>query len=176
MLDSLITSKTRIKLLMKLFLNSDNQSHLRGMQKEFGESTNAIHQELNRFMNAGLLTDSYQANKRYFKANTSHPLFEDINHILRKMVGIDKIIERITSQVGNLDSAFLSGSFANGIDSDTIELVLVGENLDEVYIKTLVSKAETLIGKKIVYVSLTKEQTEHFLNDKPILLIWKKDE
>ncbi len=176
MLDSLITSKTRIKLLMKLFLNSDNQSHLRGMQKEFGESTNAIHQELNRFMNAGLITDSYKANKRYFKANTSHPLFEDINHILQKMVGIDKIVDRVTSQVGNLDSAFLSGSFANGIDSDTIELVLVGENLDEAYIKTLVGKAETLIGKKIIYVSLTKEQTEHFLKDKPILLIWQKDE
>lgn len=42
LLESLITSKTRVNLLLKLFLNSGNSSLLRGLQKEFGESTNAM--------------------------------------------------------------------------------------------------------------------------------------
>ncbi len=176
MLESLITSKTRVKLLLKLFLNSSTTSHLRGLQKEFGESSNSIRLELNRLIEADLLTSENIKNRKYYKANTSHPLFNDINSILRKMVGIDKIVERITSQIGNLDAAYLTGEFASGRDSDTIELALIGENLDRDYIKNLVNKAEELVGRKIVSLILTSEQMEHFLKDKPILLIWKKDE
>lgn len=177
MLESIVTSKTRIKLLLKLFLNSDNTAYLRGMEKEFGESTNAIRQELNRFIDAGLLTSRNSANKmRIYKANTEHPLYNDINSILRKMVGIDKIVDKITSQIGNLESAYVTGSFAAGLNSETIELVLVGDNMDEEYIKSLVKKAEKLIDRKIMQLILTKEQMKHFYKDKPVLLIWNKDE
>ena len=55
MLDSLITSKTRIKLLLKFFLNSSMKAYLRGLAEEFGESTNAIRLELNHLEEAGLL-------------------------------------------------------------------------------------------------------------------------
>lgn len=175
MIDSIITSKTRIKLLMKLFLNSNNQAHLRGMEKELNESTNAIHQELIRLFDAGLLTDEYVSNKRIFKANTRHPLFEDIHHILRKTVGIDKIVERVTSQIGNLDEAYITGSFATGINSDTIELVLTGDELDREYIQNLVQKAECMINKHIVYLVISAHQKDYFFKDKPMLLIWKRD-
>ncbi len=49
MLGTLITSKTRVKLLLKFFLNSNAKAHLRGLETEFGESSNAIRLELNRF-------------------------------------------------------------------------------------------------------------------------------
>lgn len=176
MLESLITSKTRVKLLLKLFLNAKTTSHLRGLEKEFGESSNSIRIELNRLIDAGLLTSENVKNRRYYKANTLHPLFADINSILRKMVGIDKIVDRITSQIGNLESAYLTGEFASGRDSDTIELALIGENLDRAYIENLVEKAEKMIDRKMVYLVLTSEQMSHFLRDKPTLLIWKEDE
>jgi len=65
MLEALITSKTRIKLLLKFFLNSSNTGYLRGLEPEFGESTNAIRQELNRFEAADLLLTSVEGNKNY---------------------------------------------------------------------------------------------------------------
>ena len=114
-------------------------------------------------------------NKRFYKANTEHPLFNDINSILRKMVGIDKLVERVTSQIGNLETAYLTGEFASGRDSDTIELVLIGEDLDKKYINSLINKAEQLMDRKIIYLVLTSEQMEYFLKDKPTLLIWKRD-
>ncbi len=55
MLESLITSKTRLRLLIKFFVNSQTQSHLRGLAEEFGESTNAIRKELNNLTYAGIL-------------------------------------------------------------------------------------------------------------------------
>lgn len=176
MIESIITSKTRIRLLLKLFLNSSTQCHLRAMERDFGESNNAIRQELKRLLNAKMITFTTDKGKKLYRANTQHPLFNDIQSILRKTVGIDQIVENVTSRIGNLESAFLTGSFAEGVDSDTIELVLVGNNLDEAYIKNVVAKAEKLVERNIVYLVLTNQQIEQFFNSKPLLLIWEKEE
>jgi predicted transcriptional regulator len=176
MLDSIITSKTRIKLLLKFFLNSQTKSYLRNLEQEFGESTNGIRVELNRLKSAGLLRTEVIGHRKYFSANTAHPLYNDINSILKKFVGIDKIIERIISQVGQLEAAYLTGDFAVGQDSKIIDLVLVGLELDTNYINNLTIKAEDIIGRKIRHLVLTPEQMADYFQDKPALLIWKADE
>ena len=82
MLETLISSKTRIKLLLKFFLNDKATSYLRGLENEFGDSTNSIRQELNRFEKAGMLVSYTEGNKKYFKANTRHPLYQDTHNLL----------------------------------------------------------------------------------------------
>ena len=91
------------------------------------------------------------------------------------MVGIDTIVERVTSQIGNLETAYLPGDFASGLDSESIELALIGKNLDAEYIVNLVNKAKNMIDRKIIYLVLFKEQMDIFFKDKPTLLIWKRD-
>jgi len=174
MIESIITSKTRIKLLLKFFLNSQTTSYLRGLEAELGESTNSIRVELNRLENAGLLNTSVEGNKKLFFANTKHPLFFEINSILKKFIGIDQIIERVTSQIGDLQSAYITGDFAIGKDSTIIDLALIGEKLDKAYIDTLVEKAEEMINRRIKYLILTKDEMNHFYDKKPVLLIWEK--
>ncbi|OFX61423.1 MAG: transcriptional regulator [Bacteroidetes bacterium GWB2_41_8] len=175
MLESLITSKTRIKLLLKFFLNSQTKSYLRGLEAEFGESTNSIRVELNKLENAGLLETSLEGNKKMFYANKKHPLFEDINNILMKFIGIDQIIDQVTSQIGDLQAAYITGDFAIGKDSKIIDLTLVGNQLDRSYIDTLVEKAEGFISRRIKYIILTKEEMLQYFEGKPVLLIWKSD-
>ena len=176
MIEPIITSKTRIKLMLKFFLNTQTKSYLRGLEKDFGESTNAIRIELNRFENAGLLKSEFVGNRKFFQANTKHPLFNDINNILKKFVGIDQIIERVTSKIGNLETAYLTGDFAIGKDSKIIDLLLIGNNLDNKFIDGLIEKAEELIERKIKYLILTSNQMDDFFHDKPALLIWKADQ
>jgi hypothetical protein len=175
MIESLITSKTRIKLLLKFFLNSQTRSYLRGLETEFGESSNSIRVELNKLESAGLLNSTTEGNKKLFFANTSHPLFDDIQNILKKFVGIDQIIEKITSQIGDLEAAYLIGDFATGNDSQIINMILVGNNLDRAYIDTLVSKAETFISRKVKYIILSQDEMTQAFSNKPVLLIWKVD-
>ena len=175
MIESLITSKTRIKLLLKFFLNSQTKSYLRSLETEFGESTNSIRVELNRLENAGLLDTVLVGNKKMFFANTLHPLFDDINNILRKYIGIDQIIEKITSQIGELNSAYLTGDFAIGKDSEIIDLALIGDHLDRFRIESLVEKAESHINRRIKCIILSKEEMLQFYSNKPALLIWKSD-
>ena len=176
MLESLITSKTRINILLKFFLNSETRGYLRNLEQEFGESTNAIRIELNRMEDAGLLDSEFVGNRKIFKANTTHPLFADINNILRKFIGIDKIIENITQRIGNLEAAYLMGSLAKGINSKIIDLALVGTDLDRAYVSKLVEKAEALIQRKIRFIILTPEEVTNYFTDMPVLLIWKKDQ
>jgi hypothetical protein len=176
MLESLITSKTRIKILYRLFLNTENSGYLREMEKEFNESSNSVRLELNKMKEAGMLIAIPDKNKIKYKANTGHPLYESINNMLRKTVGIDQLVDRITSRIGNLESAYLTGQFAAGHDSDTIELVLVGNDLDQKFIDNLVGKAEKMMERKIVYMIFTPEQLDYFLKDHDKLLIWKNEE
>ena len=114
-----------------------------------------------------------RATKKCFFANTQHPLFSEINSILRKFVGIDQIIDRITSQIGDLQAAYLTGDFAIGKDSQIIDLALVGEKLDRVFIDTLIEKAENLINRRIKYLILTGDEMAQYYGNKPVLLIWE---
>ena len=102
MIETLISSKTRVKLLLKFFLNSSTTAYLRGLEEEFGESTNSIRLELNRFEHAGFLESYSESNKKVFKVNAKHPLFKDINSIVLKLVGLDHVIDYILKHMGDL--------------------------------------------------------------------------
>jgi len=139
MLDTLISSKTRIKLLTRLFLNPGSTAYLRGLAEDFQESTNAVRLELNRFEEAGMLLSETQGNKKVFKANEKHPLFKDINSIVLKYVGIDKIIDMVIHRLGDLDQLYLSGDYAEGKDTGIIDLIFIGA-IDKNYLVKLIDK------------------------------------
>lgn len=159
MLDTLITSKTRIKLLLKFFLNSKTSSYLRNLESEFGESTNSIRLELNKFEEAGLLKTSTNGNKKVFKANTRHPLFSDIQNILMKYTGLDKIVEQVIGRLGNVELVYIVGELAKGLDSPIIDLILVGD-IDKNYLLNLTEKVEKLIHKKVRFVIFDSNEFE----------------
>jgi len=176
MLEALITSKTRIKLLLKFFLNSNNTGYLRSLEPEFGESTNAIRQELNRFEDAGLLNSEIEGRKKIFKANTAHPLFPELNSLLMKYVELDEIIERVILNLGKLEKVYLVGELAKGKNSDVIDLWFVGEKLDGQYLEKLVKRAKEFIQRKLNYSILTNQALEEKLlnyNNNELLLLWK---
>jgi hypothetical protein len=175
MLDTLISSKTRVKLLLKFFLNAQTTAYLRGLESEFGESSNGIRVELNRFEDAGMIRSFMQGNKKVFTANTDHPLFADIHNILLKYIGFDQIIDKVVARLGEVDSVYVTGDFAEGRDSKIIDLVLVG-NVDKNYLVQLVEKVEDIISRKIrflIYDTLAELNVDE--NDmSKILLLWKR--
>lgn len=173
MIETLISSKTRIKLLLKFFLNSSTKGYLRGLSTEFGESSNAIRVELNRLEDAGMLNSSSEGNKKYFTANTKHPLFGEVHNILLKYIGFDQIIERVVQKLGKVDKVYVTGDLSRGMNSDIIDLLFVGD-IDKSYLIELIEKAEELISKKIRYITYSRAESltiewEKF-KTKPLLL------
>ncbi len=177
MIDTLISSKTRIKLLLKFFLNSKTKAYLRSLESEFGDSTNAIRLELNRFEKAGMLTSFQNGNKKMFKANTKHPLFKEVHNLLLKHIGLDRIIENVVERLGEVEKVYLVGDFSKGLDSQIIDLIFIG-NIDTGYLIELIDKVEGLINRKIRYLIYSHREFEDIdwskLDPEPFLL-WSND-
>jgi predicted nucleotidyltransferase len=164
--------------MTRFFLNSSATGHLRGLAAEFGESSNAIRLELNRFEKAGLLTSSKDGIKKVFQANTGHPLFADIHNILLKHLGFDHIIQKVINGLGDIRRVYVTGGYANGKDAGVIDLLFVGNSVDKEYLANLVSKAEKLIKRDISYVVYSESGERQFLSnhtDIDYLLLWQCD-
>ena len=172
MIDTLITSKTRVKLLLKFFLNPKNSAYLRGLSEEFGESTNAVRLELNRLEDAKMLNAKIQGNKKIFSVNKFHPLYRDVHQIVRKHLGIDVIINNIIKGLGQPKFMYLTGDLAKGKDCSIVDIILVGD-INQTYLIDVLSKTEKLISRKIRYIIYTEEEfNNEKVNKENVLLIW----
>lgn len=166
-------------MLLKFFLNSKSEAYLRSLSQEFGESTNAIRLELNKFEKAGLLNSEIKGNKKLFRANTKHPLFSDIHSLILKHVGIDSIIENVVEKLGKLRKVYLIGEFAKGQDAQIIDLIFVGDDINKQYLLKLVEKAEEMILRKVRYLVFNQQEFRDYVdsyNGVDPLLLWENKE
>ena len=83
MLDSIITSKTHLRLLVKFLVNA-SRGHVRGLAQEFIESTNAIRKELDNLSDAGYLEKQAERNQASCRANTNYLSFGFLQCIVHK--------------------------------------------------------------------------------------------
>ena len=149
MLGQLITSKTRLRLLIKFFISQANKGHLNGLAIEMGESTNAIRRELNHLQGAGYLNKIKVNNKVEYNANIDHPLYDVLRKVVLKHLGLEDIVETVLDRMGEVNQIILVGDYAKGIDSGFIEIFLIGQHLNMNYIAQLEDKIEKLIGRKV---------------------------
>lgn len=149
MLDSLITSKTRLKLLIKFFVSASNRGYLRGLADEFKESTNAIRKELNQLTEAGYLIREDNEHKIYYRANIKHSLFQSLQGLIHNFLGIEAFVDKVLERAGDVEIVALLGDYAQGVDSGHIEVLVKGKELNLEYLKMASIKAGTILGKKV---------------------------
>lgn len=130
-------------------MNVANNGYLRGLAEELNESTNSIRKELNNLEEAGYLEKESIQNKIIYKANIKHPLFSILQKIVRQHIGLDAMVEMILQRMGNIEKVVLIGDYAQGKDSGTIEVILVGNHLNSDYIDQLGTKVEKEIKRKV---------------------------
>tara|TARA_B110000003_G_scaffold256137_1_gene273501 strand:- start:2407 stop:2925 length:519 start_codon:yes stop_codon:yes gene_type:complete len=171
MLGELITSKTRLRLMIKFFISQANRGYLNGLANEMGESTNSIRKELNHLHGAGYLEKIKSENKVEYKANIKHPLFDVLRKVVLKHLGLEDMVETVLGRMGHVKQIILVGDYAKGLDSGKIEVFLIGDNLDMEYIAQLEEKIEKLIKRKVSFYLANK-----FLsNQSNIILFNEKD-
>lgn len=163
MLDALITSKTRLKLLIKFFVSSKNTGYLRGIAEEFDESTNAVRKELNQLTEAGFLARNQQQKKILYQANVAHPLFTPLQRLVHSFLGLDKVIDQVMERAGDVEQVILTGAYAKGQESDTIDVVVLGTAINSAYLLQLAEKTSPLIKKKVTISFEMPKQTGHII-------------
>src|SRR5690606_755209 len=130
MLGALITSKTRLKLLIKFCVSAGNRGYLRGIAEEFDESTNSIRKELNQLTEAVFLLREQNQKKVNYNANTHHPLFAPVQKLIHSFLGIEQAIDQVMARAGDVEQVILRGDYARGIEADQMQVSVVGNNLD----------------------------------------------
>lgn len=173
MLEALISNKTRIKLLIRFFINPKMRAYLRELGREFEESSNAVRIELNRFEDAGLIYSEKEGNRKYYRANIDYPLFQEIRQIAMKQYGLDQILDNVIDKLGRVRKVYLVGSLAKGQNTDIIDLVIVSNNINRAYLMELTEIAEKAIGRKIRCLLLESSETE--IIPEPNMIIYESD-
>lgn len=171
MLQELITSKTRVHLLFMFFLNQENISYLRKLAHVLNESTNSLSQELAKLEDLQLLVSFKLGNKKFYRANVTHTFFPDIRNMLLKEIGFDSIKFLLYRDVFGLSEIFVIGSHAQGINSNIIDLVLIGKQLDHNQISTTIKAAELIVKKKIRFIILQNTEFNNFLEHQKMFKI-----
>ena len=175
LLSGIISSKTRIKLLIRFFFNPKTRSYLRELAKDFNVSSNAVREELNQLTKTNLLKSEKTGRQIYYTANTEHTLFPELKSMVGKVMGIDKVIEGIINRLGDLERAYLIDDYAEGKDTGIIDILLVG-NVDQYHLNDLSRKTERYIKRKIRSLVMSKDEYESLLpkfENRPRVLIWE---
>lgn len=85
MLDVLLKSRTRRKLLGFLALNPDGRFYLRQIARELKESVHAVRMELQGLEKAGLVDAESAGRFKFFSLNAEYPFIEELKSIVMKM-------------------------------------------------------------------------------------------
>jgi hypothetical protein len=157
LLDIIITSKTRVKILLKFFLNSETKTHIRALANELNESANAVRLELNRLLEAKMLISERTSNKILFRVNENHPLYNPVREMIQKHLGVDEIIQNVIQGLGEVNKIYLTGSLAKGLSTEIIDIMLIG-NINTYYLVETIEKLQFALSKKIRFVSYTDEE------------------
>jgi hypothetical protein len=95
--------------------------------------------------------------------------------MVRKVVGIDQVIESIVTRLGHLEKAYLIDDYARGKDTGIIDLVLVGD-IDAYHLNDLTQKTERYIHRKIRSIIVARDEFKEFaatLESRPHVLLWE---
>ncbi|MDP3981554.1 MAG: nucleotidyltransferase domain-containing protein [Chlamydiota bacterium] len=190
MLDSLYISKSKIRrdLLVLFFSNPSQKYYLRELERLLGCSAGSIRRELLRFQKDELFFTEKTGNLVYYSLNKKHPFYSELKSIVLKTIGPEGSLKKALSSLGNIQTAFIYGSYASKTDkpSSDIDRMIVGEpNITELYrqLRILEGKHYREINPTIYTVEeyqCKKAQKRGFISDllsnPKIMLIGKVDD
>jgi predicted nucleotidyltransferase len=159
MLNDLIISKVRVKLLQIFFGNPGQIYHVRDLVRQTHEEINAVRRELAHLERIGLLKREPRANRVYYSSRKDYPLYFDLLELVAKTTGLGGNVLKNKVKLGRIKFAMLSGRFARGEPSgqDHVDLLVVGAIvLPE--LAAIVRETEHKRGAEINYTVMTEEE------------------
>jgi len=150
LLQTLISSRVRVKLLTLFLMHPDQEHHLKGLVRELDENNNALRRELNRLERIGLLDSQRKGRAKLYRTNRQHPIYLELRAIILKTTGLGQILRDEIANLGQIDFAFIYGSYAEGEDDtwSDIDLLIVGQ-VDLENLRRLLQDLEQRLGREI---------------------------
>lgn len=148
--------QVRAEILRLLFADRARELHLRELTRQSGLSLGTVQDELQKLTKADLLTNRRDGNRRYYRANASHPLFPALQEIVLKTAGLRDVLADSLAGVNGVKIAFVFGSLAAGTGkaASDVDLMVIGKaGLRE--LSPRLRKAAELLGREVSPVTIT---------------------
>lgn len=162
MLEDIIISKTRVKLLELFLTNPGKIFHVRELVRRVEEEINAVRRELAHLEKKGLVSKEPRGNRLYYMMRRDYPLYFDLMEIFAKTKGVGFEILKNRAKLGKLKFVAFSGRFARRLpkkDPENVDVLIVGEIvLPELAV--LIRAEEARRGEEINYTVMTEEEFE----------------
>lgn len=159
MLKDLITSKTRVKILLLFLDDPSAMYHVREIVRRVSEEINAVRRELILLEKKGVLSREPRANRVYYYLDKNYPFYFDLIRLNGKTSGLGADIIKNRVKLGKIKYAMLSGKFVRKTreNAEGVDLLIVGTVvLPELTL--IVKQEEAKRGAEINYTVMTEEE------------------
>lgn len=166
MLEHLITSQAKRRLLKLFITNPDSVFYTREIAKLTGESPNGVRRELSHLEKAGLVKSRREGNLKYYSLVKDFPFYPELKKIIYATVGLGDYLRNKLEEPQQIELAFIYGSVAkNGETAKSdIDLFVVGE-IDESELHNIASQIESDIRRSINYVLMSRDEFQRRLSE-----------
>jgi Fe2+ or Zn2+ uptake regulation protein len=159
MLENIIPSKTRRKILELFFQKPNENFYLRRVVRELNEEVNAVKRELDILAEEKLLLKEKRLNKVFYTLNKNYLFYDEFLRIFTKSGPILQMIYKNLSRLGKIKYITVSSRFAKRlpIKEEEIYFLYVGVIVLK-ELEILMKKAEELFQAPINYTVMTEEE------------------
>ncbi len=159
MLQHIIPSKARRKILELFFHHPSENYYLRRVVRETGEEVNAVKRELDILSEEKLLLKERRLNKIYYTLNKNYHFYDEFTRIFTKTGLLSTLIYKNLSKIGKIKFIALSTKYAKNIiiKEDEIYLLMVGI-IVVAEVESIIAEAEKEFGRSINYTVMTEDE------------------
>lgn len=161
MLNDLIISRVRVKILELFFSNPGIIYHVREIVRRTDEEINAVRRELSHLEKKGIMSKEHRANRLFYLLRKDYPIYYDLMELIVKTTGMGGDIIKNRPKLGKVKFAMISGKFGRNLkkNANEVDLLLVGKVvLPE--INQIVRAEEVRREKEINYTVMSEEEFE----------------
>jgi len=160
MLEKLLGSRVRARILGWLFAHHDRRYFVRELEGLLGEDATNISRELARLAEMGVLVSEKEGRQKHYQANPECAIFEELRGLALKTAGMADIVrDALSPLAGEIAAAFIYGSQANGTatSASDVDLFVAGD-VDEAGLHTAVAQAEERLQRSVNYTLMDERE------------------
>ena len=158
MLETLLGSKLRAKVLGWLFSHPDERYFVRQLTGLLKEDSTNVSRELIRLEKTGILISTTEGKQKYYQANRQSPVFNELHGLIVKTTGVADVLREVLAPLASqVAVAFVYGSVASGeaTSASDIDLLVVGD-IDEMVLHRELSQAENRLARPVNYIFMSQ--------------------
>ena len=160
MLEDIIISRVRVKILTLFLSHPGVIFHVRDIVRRVSEEINAVRRELAHMDKAGMVTKEQRANRLFYGFRKDYPLYYELMELIGKTSGLGWDILKNKTKLGKIKFAMLSGRYTRGLarrSQTDVDILVVG-NVVLPELSQLVKAEEVRREKELNYTVMTEEE------------------